>query len=504
MRYTSTRNNDIDISSAEAIIRGISSDNGLFTPKEIPTLFIKDIYEDYIKLENQYERYISIATKITSLFFDDFDISYLKDSIYKAYTSPFDNTPAPIKKLSDRLFCLELYHGPTLAFKDIALQLMPFLLEGAKEIQKDNSHSLILVATSGDTGKAALEGYKDINGVNIVVFYPKDGVGEIQELQMTTQQGSNINVIAINGNFDDTQRAVKSLMTDVDLIEYLKNKNIKFTSANSINIGRLIPQIVYYYTTYLELLVTKCIKMDDRINFIVPSGNFGNILAGYLAKSMGLPIDKLICASNQNNVLTDFIRDGEYTLKRDFFTTISPSMDILVSSNVERLIWLVTGYNSNRTAEIYKKLKQTNSFALTDEEKAILSESFLSYSTDDTKTLETIRKVFNDYNYLIDPHTAVAFSAYEKYINETNSENINVVLSTASPFKFSSSVLKALSDLDKDESESLQLLSTISNTEIPKAISDIYSREVRFSTTVETGYEKEDLLVYIDKLRVNN
>ena len=500
MEYTSTRDNNISISSLQSIVKGISNENGLFVPCDLPKLYIDDILLQFSNCKDEYTKYTFLSKAILSIFFSEFSEEFLDNSTNNAYGEPFQYTPAPLVNLDSKLSVLELFHGPTLAFKDIALQIMPFLFTEAKKIGKDSTHSLILVATSGDTGKAALEGYKDKENIDIIVFYPRDGISEIQKLQMCTQTGKNVYSIGLNGNFDDTQRAVKSLMTDNDLISKLEEKNIKFSSANSINIGRLIPQIVYYYYAYLLLLEKGDIYKGEKIDFVVPSGNFGNILAGFYAKSMGLPIDKLVCASNQNDVLTDFINKGDYGVNRNFYKTISPSMDILVSSNVERLIYYLTGKNSKKVNDYYGSLKETGSFSLSEAELETLKENFVGYSCSEDETKKTLEDIYRRYNYLLDPHTAVAFGAYNKYKGKNNT----VIIATASPYKFPESILDALKLTEKEKEKSnLSKISSLSNTKIPESILDIEKREIRFNECIDIGKEKEFLLKYIERLGEN-
>ena len=502
MRYTSTRDNNIDISSAEAIIKGISEDNGLFVPKEIPQLPINTLTADFYRQKSDADRYSLLAAEIFELYFNDFDIDYLRESAQKAYSVSFEMSPAPLKYLGGPLCVLELFHGPTLAFKDMALQVMPYLFVEAKRMLNDSSHTLILVATSGDTGTAALEGYRDIKGTNIFVYYPFNGVSDIQRLQMCTQQGSNVYAVGIMGNFDDTQRAVKSIMTDRILAGELNKSGIKLSSANSINIARLIPQIVYYYSTYLTLCRDGKIAEGDKINFTVPSGNFGDILAGYYAMQMGLPINKLICASNVNRVLTDFINTGEYNLKRDFFTSISPSMDILLSSNIERLIWNITGRSDRGTAELYSSLLETGRFCLTEAETGLLKESFTAYSCDDAETMNSIRSVYNSCGYVVDPHTAVAFGAYDKHISNTGDMTFNVIIATASPYKFCDSVLKALGADNGTDAGSFARLEQLSKTVTPEPLKDIESKDVRFNESIPLGCEEAFIKRYIKTIKV--
>jgi len=355
------------------------------------------------------------------------------------------------------------------------------------------------VATSGDTGKAALEGFRDVDGVGVCVFYPLKGVSEIQRKQMTTQRGENLFVAAVDGIFDDAQRAVKSLMTERGVIDELAEMNIQFTSANSINFGRLAPQIVYYYSSYLHLIENGEIAPGDEVNFSVPSGNFGNILAGYLAKEMGLPINKLICASNKNNVLTEFIRTGVYDANRDFYTTSSPSMDILVSSNVERLVWWIAGRDAKRTKRLYESFQESRRFSLSERESSLLKESFSAFSCDERDTKKIIKTVFDTYGYLIDPHTAVGFEAVFQYREQSGDSRPVISLSTASPFKFATSVLSALGETETDGFAALSALSEYSGTPIPERIGELNTLEERFMDIFRVGEEKKALQKFLQK-----
>ncbi|NMA06127.1 MAG: threonine synthase [Ruminococcaceae bacterium] len=469
MQYISTRDSSDKLSSGLAIVRGISKSGGLYAPENFEEIF------DYELLETFKSGYSKLAAEILSKLLTDFDSDHLVNFAEKAYGDSFGSEPAKLRKLDKNKYVMELWSGPTFAFKDYALQILPYLLSESKKINKINSNTLILVATSGDTGKAALEGFKNSKGIGVAVLFPKDGVSEIQKLQMLTQEGRNVSVFPYDGNFDDTQRIVKNLLTDSDLINTVNDMDVSFGSANSINWGRLAPQIVYYFYSYFVLVDKKEIKFGDKVDFCVPSGNFGNILAGYYAKKMGLPVSKLVCASNANNVLTDFISTGIYSSDRTFYNTISPSMDILVSSNVERLVWDLTAKNDIRVTELYNSLVKEKTFELTREEKHGLNENFVAYSCDDTVTENMISKVFNSSGYLIDPHTAVAFFAAEKHAFK----NPTIIVSTASPFKFSVDVLKALG-INSTGFESIRDLEKISGLKAPKAMADLEYSAIRF------------------------
>ena len=490
MQFCSTRNSEVRITSGEAIIKGISDDGGLFVPLEIPRLYP----EELLSLNNDYSR---IAARVISSYSDDFDPCLIEAMCRSSYDSGFGSKPAPVTELDDALFSLELWHGPTLAFKDLALQFVPRLLAEAKKKASDMKTSLILTATSGDTGKAALEGFKDMDGAGIMVFYPAKGVSEIQKKQMVTQQGNNLFVAAVDGVFDDAQRAVKTLMTDTALINELSKKNMRFGSANSINFGRLSPQIVYYFTAYLSLVEKKAVKIDEKINICVPSGNFGNIFAAYLAMEMGLPVNKLICASNKNDVLFEFIRTGTYTALRAFHTTISPSMDILVSSNVERLVWRLTGQDSRRTKKLYESLNSDGSFSLSEAELAVLKQHFISFSCDDIQTKKMIKTVYDRYGYLIDPHTAVGFDALFKYREQTGDTTPTVAVSAASPFKFAESVLSALEQPPETGFDALESLSDYCTLPIPEPLRELKNLPVRYDNCFSNGDEKRALFEFI-------
>lgn len=484
MNYRSTRDEKVLVSSATAISQGISNEGGLFVPETIPTFNENDFCE-LSKLD-----YIGRAKYVLSKFLEDYTEDELEYCVKGAYSGTFDNNqPAPLYKLEDGKYVLELWHGPTCAFKDLALQLLPFLLTtAAKKVGK--GRSVILVATSGDTGKAALEGFKDVENTDIIVFYPNNGVSPMQKLQMDTQKGNNVFVCAINGNFDDAQSGVKKIFTDAEVKALLKENKMEFSSANSINWGRLVPQIVYYVSAYCDLLKTEE-NLADGFNIVVPTGNFGNILAAYYAKCMGVPIAKLICASNANNVLTDFINTGVYDRNRDFHTTISPSMDILISSNLERMVYHLLGNDSNATAKLQSELAKTGKYKLDDNTFEKLKSLYYGGYCDDEATLNTIQKIFNDKGYLSDTHTAVAFNVLEQYIAKTGDKKPVVVASTASPYKFSASVLKAVAPLEttNDEFTMVDSLSAKTNTQVPAPIKALKGATPRFNNVCE----KEDM-----------
>lgn len=494
MKYLSTRDAGVKVSSAMAISQGISVDGGLFVPEYIPTLSDED-FKKISKLD-----YIGRAKAVLSLYLDDFTDEELDYCVKGAYSNTFDdNQPAPLYKLDDGQYVLELWHGPTCAFKDLALQLLPFLLTtSAKKVGK--GRTVILVATSGDTGKAALEGFSDVENTDIIVFYPNNGVSPMQKLQMDTQKGNNVFVCSINGNFDDAQSGVKKIFTDASVKALLKENGMEFSSANSINWGRLVPQIVYYVSAYCDLLL-KGEKLDDGFNVVVPTGNFGNILAAYYAKCMGVPIAKLICASNANNVLTDFIKTGVYDRNREFFTTMSPSMDILISSNLERMVYHLGGNDAKLTAELQKELSTKGKYEIKGEMLGKLQNLYAGGCCDDNETLNTIFEKFNEYSYLCDTHTAVALKVYDEYRASTGDKKPTVIASTASPYKFSASVLKAIdkSKCSNNEFEMVDSLMNATNTKAPKPIMALKDAKPRFNNVCE----KDDMIkVVLDYLNI--
>ena len=493
MFYKSTRNSNVNVTSSQAIAQGISKDGGLFVPSEIPSLTFEDI-----KAMGSM-KYSERAAFIFSKYLTDFTDVEIKFCVENAYNDKKFATEdiAQIAHLFDGTYMLELWHGPTCAFKDMALQILPFLLTtSAKKIKLDKK-IVILVATSGDTGKAALEGFMDVEGTQILVFYPEDGVSTMQKKQMTTQEGENVGVCAIEGNFDDAQTGVKKIFTDAEIAEQLANNGMMFSSANSINWGRLSPQIVYYVSTYAQLVADEEIALGDKINIVVPTGNFGNILAAYYAKLMGIPVNKLICASNSNNVLTDFLNTGIYDRNRNFYTTISPSMDILISSNLERLLYHLCGDNDALIRDWFGKLSTYGKYEVTDEVKKLLKDSFCAGCCNDDETKATIKNIFEKFSYTCDTHTAVGVKVYEDYKKATGDNTKTVIASTASPYKFSSSVLEAIdgTQQNNDEFAMVAKLGEVSKIEIPSALSDLKNKSVRFSDTIS----KEDMKDYVLK-----
>ena len=480
MKYISTRGNNQNMESAQAIIAGLADDGGLFVPESIPQVDM-DFIQGLTDLSYQ-ER----AVKVLSCFLTDYTQEEIKGCVERAYGGgKFDDAAVAPLNIMDDMSVLELWHGPTSAFKDMALQLLPQLLSTALKKTGEKNEVLILVATSGDTGKAALEGFKDVDQIKIIVFYPENGVSRIQKLQMVTQQGNNVAVTAVKGNFDDAQSGVKAIFSDKEFNAALNQAGVSLSSANSINWGRLVPQIVYYFSAYAELLKAGRIQAGDRISFTVPTGNFGDILAGYYAMRMGLPVEKLICASNTNNVLTDFLNTGVYDRNRDFFKTISPSMDILISSNLERLLYHITG-DAAQVAQWMQELAEKGRYDVGTDVLAKVQAVFGCDWADDEKTMDTINKVYDKKHYIADTHTAVAWEAAEKYAAEGHKEEM-VVVSTASPYKFNESVLTALGqDIEgKDEFQLLDQLQQMNTFPIPTGLAALKDAQVRHSQVVE-------------------
>lgn len=481
MKYNSTRNSSLSVDSAKAINDGISKDGGLFVPNELPKLD----KEFFIRLSKM--SYIDRAGEILRLFLTDFTDEEIKACTNGAYAGTFDNDcPAPLYRLNDNTSVLELWHGPTCAFKDMALQILPYLLTTSSKKVADGQTTVILVATSGDTGKAALEGFKDVENTKIIVFYPVDGVSNAQKLQMMTQEGENVYVCAIKGNFDDAQTGVKKIFTNPDVAAKLAENGMAFSSANSINWGRLLPQIVYYISAYCDLIAEK--GEVDSYNVVVPTGNFGNILAAYYAKKMGAPINKLICASNSNKVLTDFIESGVYDRNRSFYTTISPSMDILISSNLERLIYDMSGCDSELISGYMAELSAAGKYEVNDKIKAALNANFVGgYATDD-ETKAAINETYTTYNYLADTHTGVAIKVYNDYVKNTGDKTETVIVSTASPYKFSADVLDAVDSksANHDGIKAMSVLSEVTGTKIPTPLSGLDKRIVRFKDVCDS------------------
>ncbi len=497
MLYNSTRSNTTEVSSAQAITQGISKEGGLFVPEQLPALSA-DILASLTD-----KTYVERAKYILSLFLTDFDEAEIAYCAENAYTTEKFKTDhiAELSHLFEGNYMLELWHGPTCAFKDMALQILPYLLTtSAKKVAKDKK-IVILVATSGDTGKAALEGFKDVPGTQMLVFYPEDGVSAMQKRQMTTQEGENVAVCAIKGNFDDAQTGVKKIFTDPAVVAKLADNNMMFSSANSINWGRLLPQIVYYVSTYCELVKDGEITMGQALNVVVPTGNFGNILAAYYAKKMGVPLGKLICASNANNVLTEFIQTGTYNKIRDFHTTISPSMDILISSNLERLLYDLSGCDDQKITAWFKQLNETGQYTVDADVKAKLDAEFYAGCCDDVQTKETIKRIFDRYSYVCDTHTAVAVKVAEDYKKATGDTTKTVIVSTASPYKFANSVLDAITgEVPADDYAQVDALCELSKLEIPSALADLKEKPVRFTGSIEKADMEQAVM---DMLKLN-
>ncbi|MBR2715315.1 MAG: threonine synthase [Ruminococcus sp.] len=495
MLYNSTQNNSNVVSSAQAIAQGISEEGGLFVPQSFPQFTLTDI-ENMLSMSYQ-----DRAKAVFEKYLTDFTADEISDCVTKAYTEEkFESkNPAPLTHVDyngKELNILELWHGPTCAFKDMALQILPHLLTKSLKKTADGVNAVILVATSGDTGKAALEGFKDVKNTKIIVFYPENGVSAMQKHQMNTQAGENVYVCAIKGNFDDAQTGVKQIFTNPENSEILKKHNMMFSSANSINWGRLLPQIVYYVSAYCDMVNSGKIALGDKINVVVPTGNFGNILAAYYAREMGIPVNKFICASNSNNVLTDFINTGVYDKNRSFYTTISPSMDILVSSNLERLLYKLADNDDTLVSDLMNKLKKDGVYEVNAEIKDRIKSAFYGGFCDEDNTKLTIKNLFDSQKYLCDTHTAVAVAVYDSYVNETGDKTPSVIASTASPYKFSKSVLEALSSdlLPDSEFDMVDMLFDISNTTVPAPIAQLKGLEPRFANVTEKDNMKQAVL----------
>ncbi len=490
MNYKSTRDNNISVKSSEAIAKGLSPEGGLFVPDSIPV-----ISESNIKYMADMS-YTQRAKEILGRFLTDFSEEELDACINAAYTKEkFEtNAIAPVYKLSDSQYVLELWHGPTCAFKDMALQILPHLLTTSVKKLGLDRETVILVATSGDTGKAALEGFKDVDGEKIIVFFPDEGVSQIQRLQMCTQEGKNVFVSAVNGNFDDAQNGVKAIFTDKEYESLLQENKKALSSANSINWGRLVPQIVYYFSAYCDMIAAGEIECGESVNICVPTGNFGNILAAYYAKCMGLPVSKLICASNKNNVLTDFINTGVYDRNREFYVTTSPSMDILISSNLERLLYMVSGSRADVVSTYMAELKEKGSYKVSEEIKTEISQNFYGGCADDGKCADTIKSTYEKFGYVIDTHTSVAVCVHNEYVKETGDNTKTIIASTASPFKFNGAVLSALGKKDEaaelDEFRLLEKLANDYELRIPTSLKTLEEKEVRFEVVCDKNQMK--------------
>lgn len=480
LMYSSTRNSEKKITASQAILKGLADDGGLFVPESIPTLDVS--LEELAKMSYQ-----ETAYAVMKKFFTDFTEEELKNCINKAYDSKFDTAEIAPLVSADGAYYLELFHGSTIAFKDMALSILPHLLITAARKNNVKNDIVILTATSGDTGKAALAGFADVEGTKIIVFYPKNGVSPIQEKQMVTQKGKNTFVVGINGNFDQAQTGVKQMFGDKALAAEMDAAGYQFSSANSINIGRLVPQVVYYVYAYAKMYANGAIAKDEKINVVVPTGNFGNILAAFYAKNMGLPIGKLICASNENKVLYDFFSTGTYDKNREFILTSSPSMDILISSNLERLIYNIAGNDAAKNAELMKQLQTTGKYDITADMKNKLDDFYGNY-TSEQETAEVIKALYEKTGYIIDTHTAVAAGVYGKYKAQTgDNDTKTVIASTASPFKFTRSVMNAI-DSKYDSMEDFELvdeLSKLGNVKVPQAIEEIRTAPVLHDTVCE-------------------
>ena len=474
--YKSTRDAEKTVTASQAILKGLADDGGLFVPVSIPKLPVS-------LGELKEMSYQETAYTVMKEFLTDFTEEELKSCIAKAYDSKFDTEEiAPLAKVEDAYY-LELFHGATIAFKDMALSILPHLLTTSAKKNQVKNEIVILTATSGDTGKAALAGFADVEGTKIIVFYPKNGVSHVQELQMVTQKGDNTSVVAIHGNFDNAQSGVKAMFENKELEKELNEAGYQFSSANSINIGRLVPQVVYYVYAYAKLLQNEEIAEDEEINVVVPTGNFGNILAAYYAKNMGIPIAKLICASNENKVLYDFFQTGTYDRNREFVLTTSPSMDILISSNLERLIYKISGEDARKDTDLMTELKTKGSYAITGEMKANLADFAAGYATEE-QVAKTIHDIYEDTGYVMDTHTAVAATVYKAYREDSKDDRKTVIASTASPYKFAGSVMSAIDPKYKgqDDFKLIEELQKVSGTEIPNAIKEIMNAENRHNT----------------------
>ncbi len=488
MNYKSTRDSSVSVTSAQAIAQGISKDGGLFVPDEMPKITLNDIKA--LAGVDYRER----AKFVFSKFLTDFseaEIAYCVDNAYNTKAFDTDNI-AELAHLFDGTYMLELWHGPTCAFKDMALQILPYLLTTSIKKLNSDKKVVILVATSGDTGKAALEGFKDVEGTSILVFYPDNGVSAMQKRQMTTQEGNNVGVCAIKGNFDDAQNGVKSIFTNSEIASKLNENGIMFSSANSINWGRLAPQIIYYISSYAQLVNDGEIDLGEKINIVVPTGNFGNILAGYYAKHMGIPVNKLICASNSNNVLTDFLKTGIYDRNRDFHATISPSMDILISSNLERLLYILSNENDKLINEWFDKLAKEGRYEVSQEVKERIFDEFSAGFCNDEETKATIKEIYDKYSYTCDTHTAVAVKVYNDYKTATGDTTKTIIASTASPYKFSGSVLSAIGEeTEASEFELVDKLADVSKLAVPKSLAALKDKPVRFSKVIDKNQMKD-------------
>ncbi len=493
MKFVSTRGGE-KVTGAQAVVKGLAANGGLFVPEKFPVISQAEM-EEMLTMS-----YPERAYKVLSKYFTEYDGKELLSACESAY-SKFEGDPAPLVSLGDGLYMLELWHGPTCAFKDMALTLLPYLLRKGCDIVGINEKILVLVATSGDTGKAALEGFKDAEGVDVMVFYPSDGVSKMQKLQMCTQEGGNVNVVGVKGNFDDCQTAVKEIFASAECNEKLKEKGVVLSSANSINFGRLAPQIAYYFSAYLDMVSSDQIEMGEQIDFTVPTGNFGNILAAYYAKKMGLPVRRLHCASNSNNVLTDFFKTGVYDMNREFIKTTSPSMDILLSSNLERLVFEVSGRNSKLTAKRMAELKSSGRYEITPEELREISSTFDGGFANEDDCVEAMYNMFEETGYTMDTHTGCAMKvAYDWFEKNKKDETKMVIVSTANPYKFPQDVLYAVTGNDvKDSFKGIKRLHAATAMAVPKCLKELKDKTPRFTTTVSSDKIFEEVLNFVNK-----
>lgn len=486
IKFKSTRGDSESVTASQAIIKGIANDGGLYIPEKINKIdFELDKILDF--------NYQELAYEILKLILTDFTEKELKYCIENAYDNKFDTALiAPLKNIGKNNF-LELFHGKTLAFKDMALSILPYLLKTSAQKNGIDKEIVILTATSGDTGKAALEGFTDIEGIKIIVFFPEEGVSDVQKAQMITQKGKNTCVVGIKGNFDDAQTGVKNIFNDKEFNKEINEKGFIFSSANSINIGRLAPQIVYYFYAYAQMVKADKIKIGDKINFTVPTGNFGNILAGFYAKQMGLPVNKLICATNDNKVLYDFFNTGIYDINRKFIVTVSPSMDILISSNLERLLYHLSK-STKKTNELMSSLNNSGKYKFD-----IVSDEFESEFASQEETFKSISEIYKNNNYIMDTHTSVAYTAYQKYVLRTKDKTENVIISTASPYKFAKDVCIAIDEKYKnlDAFEALNILSELENSKVPNAIADIDKKEILHNNLIDKDSLKSFVINYL-------
>lgn len=500
MFYISTRGEETRYTASQAILKGIATDGGLLVPEDIPQFGSTEI-EQLCQLS-----FPARVAFVLARFLTDYTEAELRDYTEQAYSEEkFGEAACPLvqlNKYNNKYFMLELWHGPTAAFKDMALQLLPYLMTAAVKKNGNTSEIVILTATSGDTGKAALEGFKNIPGTQVVVYYPKGGVSKAQELQMRTTDGDNCHVIAVEGSFDDAQSGVKQIFADRTLNERLNAQGIELSSANSINWGRLVPQIAYYWSAYCDMLNTEYVQKSDMVNFAVPTGNFGNILAAWYANQMGLPVGKLVCASNRNNVLSDFLANGSYSIKRPFYQTVTPSMDILISSNLERLLFELSYQNASYIKERMDKLTESGVYSVGPEMMKRLHEKFVGGFTDDRGSVRTIQEVYDEFDHVIDPHTAVAFNVYKRYEQRSKDESPVVFVATASPFKFPATVAQAIFPTQAafdDELLLLRPLSDESGLEIPDGLKDLSERPILHDKVVQIAGMKEDLLALLSR-----